>query len=100
MRPVVAEVEGGSLAGPSSATRCPGCNVQTFHRLCHFCRKTVALIRAGRCVSCQEMVQSVDFQKAQGKCGECLSRNKRLSFATRRLLHLAANARYYAAKAA
>lgn len=71
------------------------CGVGGPRPICAFCRKTVDLIKSRRCVACTAPVFDGDTSRIEGRCAECRSRNVVLSAPTRRLLHLAANARYY-----
>ena len=61
--------------------RCAACGLATSRRLCHFCSRTVALVKARRCVSCTGSVLDDDFPNVQGKCVDCLARHHRGSAA-------------------
>jgi hypothetical protein len=73
---------------------CRACGLWTSNRLCQFCRTTVGLIKAHRCVSCTEPINGHDTLRHEGRCAECRSRNVVVSAATRGLLILAARARW------
>jgi hypothetical protein len=70
-------------------------------RHCAYCRRTIRLIRERRCVSCAAPVLDEDTERFEGLCARCrgrfLGRHLTLSAPTRRLLALAARARYRAA---
>jgi hypothetical protein len=76
------------------------CGVRTAEPYCAYCRRTIELIRLGRCVSCRAAVQPGDSVRVEGLCAECRERHVALSKPTRRLLRLAAKARYRARMAA
>lgn len=78
---------------------CAACGLATSRELCNFCSRTAELIRQRRCVSCAAPVFE-DGKNVQGKCGNCLARNHRLSRGTRWLLHKSAQARYWLKDAA
>ena len=73
-----------------------GARVSENRRHCAFCRRTIALIRDARCVSCAGRIHPGDSERVEGLCAECRSRHVPLGAATRRLLRQAARARYRA----
>lgn len=73
-------------------SRCP-CGVTTRHTYCAFCRRTIRLIRERACVTCAEPVTDWT-SRIEGRCDRCRSRGVAMGPATRRLLILAAKARY------
>lgn len=73
---------------------CRTCGLPTLRRLCHFCSRTVALVKTDRCVACAGPLSRRDDQRVEGKCVECRSRCVALSAGTREILRLAARARY------
>jgi hypothetical protein len=75
----------------SSLSKCP-CGVRSTSRLCAFCRRTVALFQADRCVTCTIPMIRDEDARIEGRCAECRSRNVRYSTSTRWLMHLAVNA--------
>lgn len=78
---------------------CTACGLPTLRPLCHFCRRTLGLIRTRRCVSCTEPIVD-DGERKQGKCWACLGRAHRSCAGTRYLLNVSADARYRLAKVA
>ena len=83
-------------------TPCRACGLPTSRQLCHFCSRTVELVKDDRCVSCTEPVHREDDARIEGLCAECRSRfvghrGSALSTGTRAVLRLAANARYWSA---
>lgn len=71
---------------------CRACGLATPRTFCHFCERTITLIRAARCVSCTGPLGPVPIRD-EGLCADCRTRNHRLCGATRHLLVLAAEAR-------
>lgn len=67
---------------------------------CHFCRKTIRLIRAGRCVTCIAPVIPEYEERVEGRCRACRDRRVTMCRPTRRLLVQASKARYRARAAA
>lgn len=74
-------------------SRC-ACGASTASTNCAFCRRTIALIRAGRCVTCTRQVVPEYEERVEGQCRACRERRVRTGAATRRLLKLASAARY------
>jgi hypothetical protein len=74
---------------------CSTCGIGTTRpHLCNFCQRTVELIRSQRCVSCTATLDQLDTLRQEGRCAKCRSRNVKVAAGTRRLLLLAAKARY------
>lgn len=73
---------------------CLACGLDVEGDFCHFCRRTIDLIKADRCVSCTKPLDPLGTIRREGRCDECRSRNHELSQATRHLLILASKARY------
>lgn len=71
---------------------CP-CGVDTTARLCAFCRRTVALFNADRCVTCTAAIDRSDDTQTEGRCPECRERRVVYGTSTRRLMILASKAR-------
>lgn len=79
---------------------CRMCPAITSRDLCHFCARTVDLVKADRCVSCCTDITRTFDQRTEGLCADCRSRSVHLGPATRHLLILASRARYRARLAA
>jgi hypothetical protein len=75
---------------------CEACGLPTRRALCHYCQRTVDLIRERRCVSCAQPLGSTVAARVEAKCPECLARLVPVSAATRKILAATADARYRA----
>lgn len=73
---------------------CCGVRLPAGRRHCGYCRVTIGLINARRCVSCTAPV--TESAREEGLCLECRSRRVKTSPASVRLLIRAAKARHAA----
>jgi hypothetical protein len=73
---------------------CCGVSLLPGGRYCAYCRRTIALIRSERCVTCTEPVVPEYAERVEGQCRACRDKRVRMSRASARLLQMASHARY------
>jgi hypothetical protein len=75
---------------------CRTCGTTSSRDLCHYCTRSVALLKAGRCVYCTLPFSRLDDLRTEGLCHECRVRHVSVSQGTRAVLKLASRARWRA----